>query len=119
MQARVTRSGHCFVSMAHRRRCEIGNKQRQISQNIFIDRRRHMEIAWKRQMQIEADIAAELSRSPDGVVWEVRDLAHLEKIHKIAGGRVVVMLAYSRSCGSCKRAVEFLQQMSRQVRAHY
>lgn len=76
-----------------------------------------MEIAWKRQMQLEADIAAELSRGPDGVVWDVRDLAHLEKIHKVAEGRVVVMLAYSRSCGSCKRAIDFLQQMSRQVRA--
>ena len=66
-------------------------------------------------MQIEADIAAELRRGPDGVVWQVRDLAHLDRIHKTSGGRLVVILAYSRSCGSCKRALEMLQHMSRQV----
>lgn len=88
---------------------------RGVSRHIHIDRRHHMELAWKRQMQLEADIDAELRTGPEGVVWQVRDLAHLERIHKVSGGRVVVMLAYNRSCGSCKRAIECLQQMSRQV----
>ena len=75
-----------------------------------------MEIAWKRQQQCELEIDAELKAGPfSGSVWEVRGLGHLEKIHEASQGRIVVMLAYNRSCGCCKRAIEFLEAMKQQV----
>eukprot|EP00892_Ulva_mutabilis_P000944 jgi/Ulvmu1/10850/UM007_0024.1 len=113
-RARTAPASTCFMQVRGSKQNGKQAPPRDMSINIHIDRRHHMEIAWKRQMQIEADIAAELRRGPDGVVWQVRDLAHLDRIHKASGGRLVVMLAYNRSCGSCKRAVQWLQQMSRQ-----
>lgn len=95
------------------------SRRRHVVSHIQIDRRHHMEIAWKRQQAVEAQISAELEGPQDGVVWEVRNLAHLEKIHTVAEDRLIVMLAYNRSCGSCKRAQEYLEQMCRQVLACY
>jgi hypothetical protein len=89
---------------------------RSVAAHIRIDRKRHMEIAWQRQAAAEKQLALELQQGPEGVVWEVRDLAHLEMIHRIAGSRVVVLCAFSRSCGCCKRVLAFLEEMSKQVR---
>ena len=94
----------------------LQSASRRVVARIKIDRRRHMEIAWKRQQQLELEIDAELKAGPlSGSVWEVRGLGHLEKIHEASKGRIVVMLAYNRSCGCCKRAIEFLEAMKRQV----
>jgi hypothetical protein len=73
-----------------------------------------MELAWRRQQRVEQEIEAELKAGPSQDVWEVRDLAHLERIHEAAQGHVIVMLAYSRSCGCCKKAIQFIQRMSKQ-----
>ena len=84
--------------------------------HIHIDRKRHIELAWQRQVAAEERLAAELQQGPEGRVWEVRDLAHLEKIHQVAGSRVVVLCAFSRSCGCCKQALKFFEAMARQAR---
>jgi hypothetical protein len=78
-----------------------------------------MELAWQRQAAADKQLALELEQGPEGRVWEVRDLDHLEKIHQVAGSRVVVLCAFSRSCGSCKRALAYLEDMSKQVRGIY
>jgi hypothetical protein len=108
--ARVQRQIH----QGHPARRE-DSERRQVRAHIHIDRKRHMDIAWQRQLRVERAIAAELERGPEGVVWDVRDLTHLEKIHEVAGDRVVVICAFSRSCGVCKRALAFLESMSREV----
>jgi hypothetical protein len=76
-----------------------------------------MEIAWNRQQAADAALTYELEQGPEGRVWQVRDLAHLEKIHNVAGTRLVVLCAFSRSCGCCKRALQFLDRMALQVRS--
>lgn len=76
-----------------------------------------MELAWKRQSALDDMLTRELAQvGKEGRVWEVRDLAHLDRIHQAAGNRVVVLSAYSRSCGCCKRALQHLDIMAQQVR---
>ena len=82
---------------------------------ISIDRNMHMELAWRRQLAAEKAVQSELQRGPDGQVWEVKDLAHLDRIFHVAGNRIVVLCAYSRSCGCCKRVLEHMDTMSKQV----
>jgi hypothetical protein len=75
-----------------------------------------MEIAWQRQQQSDLEVEAELKAGPyAGTVWEVRGLGHLDKINEASKGLIVVMLAYNRSCGCCKRAIQFLEGMKKQV----
>jgi hypothetical protein len=46
---------------------------RRVPARIKIDRKHHMEIAWKRQQQAELEVQAELQAGPNvGRVWEVR-----------------------------------------------
>jgi hypothetical protein len=91
-------------------------RRREVIACIRIDRKMHMELAWNRQLAADAALDSELQRGPEGQVWDVRDLRHLERVHQVAGSRVVVVCAYSRSCGCCKRVLEHLETMSRQVR---
>jgi hypothetical protein len=49
------------------------NSSRRVLARIKIDRKRHMEIAWKRQQQADLEVQAELQAGPNvGRVWEVR-----------------------------------------------
>ena len=74
-----------------------------------------MDLAYKRQAQSELSIQREIEAGPRGLVWEVRSLNHLDIIHEAVGNSVVVVLAYSRSCGSCKLVLREYQQMSTAV----
>lgn len=76
----------------------------------------HMEISWKRQHAIEAAIQQELAKGPCGRVWDVRNLAHLDRVHDAAQNKVVVVFAYSRSCGLCKHVLKLFEDMSTEVR---
>lgn len=101
--------------MSRPRRATALPQHRTVLARIHIDRKRHIELAWQRQVAAEERLAAELQQGPEGRVWEVRDLAHLDKIHQVAGSRVVVLCAFSRSCGSCKQALKFFEAMAKQV----
>jgi hypothetical protein len=74
-----------------------------------------MELAWKRQQEREAQLAAMLA-SGDGAVIEVEDLDSLGYLLEAAGSSLVVLLLYSRSCGVCKQVVGFLETLSAEVR---
>ena len=52
------------------------------------------------------------------MVWEVRGLSHLDAIHEeeAVGSSVLVVLAYSRSCGACKMVLQTFQVMATEVR---
>lgn len=77
-----------------------------------------MERAWHRQQAAEQAQQLEMQRGPEGKVWEVSDLRHFDRIHAAAGSRIVVLCAYSRSCGICKQVVQHFERMAQQVRVY-
>jgi hypothetical protein len=69
---------------------------------ISIDRRHHMELAWRRQQELDAQAPQDLELLNSGKVLEVRDLAHLEALQQSFESSVIVVCFYKRSCGTCK-----------------
>lgn len=63
---------------------------------LQIDRRKHLELAYKRQEEHDALIAEQTSSLSPGQMIEVRDLAHLEAVLEKAGSYLVVVFFYSK-----------------------
>ncbi|KAK9856784.1 hypothetical protein WJX84_006009, partial [Apatococcus fuscideae] len=71
-------------------------------QALQIDRRKHFDLALQRQKVQEAVLEQAARGLPRGVVTEVHNMPHLDRILDACGPAVVTMCFYSRSCGSCK-----------------
>ena len=90
---------------------------------IHIDRRHHLELAWKRQQEREQQLSADISLlsqpegTSEGKVIEVYDLAQLDRILEWAGNSLVVVCFYTRSCGACKSLLSYFEELSKEVRA--
>jgi len=71
---------------------------------LHIDRRAHLERAWKEQKDAEAWPAPGMEASSSTA--EVTTLAQLERVVQEAGSEIVVVAFYSRSCGACKQMLQ-------------
>jgi hypothetical protein len=87
---------------------------------IHIDRRQHLELAWKRQQEREQQLSSLFSQpggTSEGKVYEVYDLAQLDRVLEWAGNSLVVVCFYTRSCGACKSLLSYFEELSKEVRA--
>ncbi|CAL5229040.1 g12289 [Coccomyxa viridis] len=84
-------------------------------QSLNIDRRQHLEQAWRRQEAEQAAMDLEGS-SCCGVdcVTELKNLAHLDRIVESASSSVVAIAFYSRSCGICKEMLKHYSKLCRE-----
>jgi thiol-disulfide isomerase/thioredoxin len=74
-----------------------------ISPHAFsIDRNKHLDLAWQRQLEQEQLIKQAANDAIADNVTQVYNLPHLESLIEAAGGSVVVVSFFSRSCGICK-----------------
>ncbi|GAQ89706.1 hypothetical protein KFL_005530060 [Klebsormidium nitens] len=71
---------------------------------INIDRRRHLEEAFKRQLELEAQAEEDSGTCPVDCVTPVRNLAEFQKVldEAEASDDLVVVDFYNAACGSCK-----------------
>lgn len=79
-----------------------------------------MELQWQRHQEQEQLLAAVPASLAGGGIIEVSSLAHLEALLGAAGGQLVVLTAYTRSCGICKHVLRELEVVlceARQQRA--
>ncbi|KAK9861908.1 hypothetical protein WJX84_005552 [Apatococcus fuscideae] len=90
--------------------------RRQKIEALQIDRRKHFDLAWQRQKVEEAVLEQEAQGLPRGVVTEVRNMPHLDRILEASGPSVVTMCFYSRSCGSCKDLLHSYARLCHEVR---
>ena len=74
------------------------NRRRHTITALRIDRRQHLELAWKRQQGED-----ELLKLPTSVaaatIVEVRNLAHLDQLVDSAGSAIVLLYCYSKVPG--------------------
>jgi len=71
---------------------------------LHIDRRAHLERAWKEQKDAEAWAVRGMEASSSTA--EITTLQQLEQVVQQAGSQIVVVAFYSRSCGACKQMLQ-------------
>lgn len=81
-----------------------------------IDRRQHLEIAWKRQEEQEERAVQRVGDVVAGLVTDVDNLAQLETLLESAGPCLVVVFFYSKTCGICKEARNRFQELALQAK---
>eukprot|EP00878_Enallax_costatus_P008729 GHUV01009123.1.p1 GENE.GHUV01009123.1~~GHUV01009123.1.p1 ORF type:complete len:237 (+),score=33.82 GHUV01009123.1:202-912(+) len=79
-----------------------------------IDRRHHLELAWKRQQERDERLAQDVTF---GKVVEIKDLEHLDSLVDKAGNSLVVVCFYTRSCGACKALLQEFQHLCEEAKA--
>lgn len=67
-----------------------------------IDRNKHLDLAWQRQLEQEQLLKQAATDAIADNIIQVYNLPHLESLIEAAGGSVVVVSFFSRSCGICK-----------------
>eukprot|EP00884_Botryococcus_braunii_P005042 jgi/Botrbrau1/14539/Bobra.0212s0006.1 len=86
-----------------------------LPQALYIDRRQHLELAWRRQQSEEARMLAEGDSCPLGCITEVRSLQHLDFLIECAGPSVLIIAFYSRSSGTCKAMLDYFAELCREA----
>lgn len=87
-------------SGTHSRHSHKASRQHcQTVRAIHIDRRQHLELAWKRQQERDEMLK---QGAVSGKVMEIQDLQHLESVVDKAGSSLLCVFFYTRSCGVCK-----------------
>lgn len=110
----AARSGGAGTAQVARPTASRGRLRRSVVvQCLSIDRRAHLELAWRRQeARAESLAQADFSQGGNGIVHTVDDLEHLEQLLEKAGSNVVILMFTSRTCGVCKAAAAKFQRMA-------
>ncbi|CAK0785139.1 hypothetical protein CVIRNUC_008345 [Coccomyxa viridis] len=82
---------------------------------LNIDRRQHLEQAWRRQEAEQAMMDLESSSCCSiNCVTDLKNLAHLDRVADSAASSVVVVAFYSRSCGICKEMLKHYAKLCKE-----
>lgn len=95
----ISSSHHAFIPSLPR---HYRTTRASPSHALSIDRNKHLDLAWQRQLEQEQLIQKAATDAVADNVIQVYNLPHLESLLEAAGGSVVVVCFYATSCGICK-----------------